>query len=104
MPVFSQEHSFAERVINQNLGPNETSDRTLTVTERTQAPLSGNERREQGFEVPGAARGPASAPLLPFVSSCLLSPPTPSLPFIIPTESLTAAVLYSCPRNHGSDS
>lgn len=81
MPVFSQEHSFAERVINQNLGPNETSDRTLTVTERTQAPLSGNERREQGFEVPGAARGPASAPLLPFVFSGLLFPPTPP-PFL----------------------
>lgn len=84
MPVFSQEHSFTERVINQNLGPNETSDRTLTVTERTQAPLSGNERREQGFEVPGAARGPASAP--PFFP---LFPVPPPASFIIPSESLT---------------
>jgi hypothetical protein len=45
-PVFSQEHIFAGRVINQILGPNETTDTTLTVTERTQAPLGRNERHK----------------------------------------------------------
>lgn len=77
MPVSSQEHSFAERVINQNLGPNETSDRTLTVTESAQAPLSGNERQEQGSRCltqRGEGAHTSLAPLLPFVSSCLLPP------------------------------
>lgn len=74
MPVSSQEHSFAERVINQNLGPNETSDRTLTVTESAQAPLSGNERQEQGSRCPTQRGDQPQPPLLPFVSSCLLPP------------------------------
>lgn len=78
MPVFSQEHSFAERVINQNLGPNETSDRTLTVTERTQAPLSGNERQEQGSRCP-TQRGASSAPPFPLFPPVFSPPPPPFL-------------------------
>lgn len=83
MPVFSQEHSFAERVINQNLGPNETPDRTLTVTERTQAPLSGEMRGgSRGSRCLPQRGGQPQPPLLPFVSPGRLSPSHPA-PFLL---------------------
>lgn len=96
MPVSSQEHSFAERVINQNVGPNETSDRTLTVTKSAQAPLSGNERQEQGSRCPKQQGDQLQPPFFP-----LFPPVCSPISFIIPTESLTA-VLCSCPRDQPS--